>query len=453
MKPDFTQLIDEANRHSGLAEIPQNQLQSEYLKGLIKPEIRPQASFGFMPTTPGTPEHFRQVQHDLTQLQNMQVSSQYSSDLASESLGEFADRALALFAVLDANRNGKISKRELGSAVSTFDLRGKDAQTLAALYTNIAEPGKINFKAWKLGEADGISRLDLLELQYKLLNDGVIHEDLKEGLSNAIQSVSQSQQVASRRLFSDAKNPVASITPLAIRQGTVKDCYFEASLSSLAAANPAATKNMIQPLKNGDYKVTFPGDPSHPVFVSQPTEAEAGLYNRGTPFGTWAGVMEKAYGEYIRPRTRDGANAVTAQESLNDGSEKSAIKLLTGHDARTYPSQRNLHLLLSQRKVDSKTLANTITDALSEGRLVAAATTSRDATTFNGYSTDHAHAILAFDRTAGDGGTLLIYNPDGAPSTLSFNKFMQTFADVTTESRQSLIGPCNFDKVKVNCAG
>ena len=57
------------------------------------------------------------------------------------------------------------------------------------------------------------------------------------------------------------------------------------------------------------------------------------------------------------------------------------------------------------------------------------------------------------DSTGTDGGTLLIYNPVGKLTTLSLNKFMHTFSDISVSSKRPLLGPCQFDKIDVTCAG
>src|SRR5579883_1061530 len=61
------------------------------------------------------------------------------------------------------------------------------------------------------------------------------------------------------------------ISPNGVEQGGAGDCFFEASLSSLAstAQGQEAIKNMVTTNNDGTYTVKFPGDPNHPVTVTQ----------------------------------------------------------------------------------------------------------------------------------------------------------------------------------------
>ncbi|MBI4532836.1 MAG: hypothetical protein HY711_02725, partial [Candidatus Melainabacteria bacterium] len=98
------------------------------------------------------------------------------------------------------------------------------------------------------------------------------------------------------------------IQPTAIIQGKGEDCFFLSSLASMAGttAGKQVIQNMIK--DNGEsggihtYTVTFPGDPTHPITVPAPTDAEMSIYSRATNYGIWANVMEKAYGQYKKSR-------------------------------------------------------------------------------------------------------------------------------------------------------
>lgn len=64
-----------------------------------------------------------------------------------------------------------------------------------------------------------------------------------------------------------------SITPDAIDQRTVGDCWFLSSVGAMASTpeGKESIKNMIEDNGDGTYTVTFPDDP---VTVDEPTQAE-----------------------------------------------------------------------------------------------------------------------------------------------------------------------------------
>ncbi len=112
-------------------------------------------------------------------------------------------------------------------------------------------------------------------------------------------------------------DPLAAITPGAVHQGQLGDCYFLASVASMADANPEAVKDMIHDNGNGTYTVTFPGDPSHPVTVDTPTEQELNSYAHDDgKNGMWVNVMEKAHRQYSGRETEDDGDKANAGVEL-----------------------------------------------------------------------------------------------------------------------------------------
>ncbi|MCG3084569.1 hypothetical protein, partial [Anoxybacillus sp. LAT27] len=90
--------------------------------------------------------------------------------------------------------------------------------------------------------------------------------------------------------------------------------------------------NMIKDNADGSFTVTFPGAPDEPVTVTAPTEAELGLFNAGGSYGTWASVLEKAYGKF-RDNQNWFSNSVPQEAANSAGRAEPVIKLLTGKDA------------------------------------------------------------------------------------------------------------------------
>src|SRR4029453_6235089 len=82
--------------------------------------------------------------------------------------------------------------------------------------------------------------------------------------------------------------------------GDIKGRPFLKARAALAdtPAGKQSIKDMIHVNDDGTYTVTFPGAPDQPVTVAAPTDAELARYAGGSDCGTWAAVLEKAYGKY-----------------------------------------------------------------------------------------------------------------------------------------------------------
>jgi Calpain family cysteine protease len=134
----------------------------------------------------------------------------------------------------------------------------------------------------------------------------------------------------------DLYNPKEAnpINPDAVQQGKVGDCYFLASVAAVAKTNPDAIKQMIKENADGTYTVTFPGDAAHhQLIVTKPTEAEQDLYNGGSKYGTWASVLEKAYGELGKIHEGLGDDIAPSRGIRDGGWSAQPLYLLTGHVA------------------------------------------------------------------------------------------------------------------------
>lgn len=137
------------------------------------------------------------------------------------------------------------------------------------------------------------------------------------------------------KLWKDESNPLTSITPEAVLQGSIGTCAFLAALASLAAVAPDKVKDMIEDNRDGSYTVTFPGAPNEPIKVTKPTESEAMLYAQRSSSGYWVQVAEKAYGQYrvahntVNPRARDIGSAIPSEGGDGGAPLDEALKLLS----------------------------------------------------------------------------------------------------------------------------
>jgi hypothetical protein len=177
-----------------------------------------------------------------------------------------------------------------------------------------------------------------------------------------------------------------------IRQGAVGDCYFMASLASLAQTDPAALRQMIAPMGDGTYAVRFYSngqanyvrvDASLPAFGSTPA------YARLTPDGElWVALAEKAYAQF-----RYGDNSY---DSLSGGWMEPVYYAVTG--AAT-----------GSMYTTATGIADTMAGYLSAGHALTAASRSNPSGPAVG---NHAYMIKAVE-TVGGQSYVTVYNPWG----------------------------------------
>jgi hypothetical protein len=109
-----------------------------------------------------------------------------------------------------------------------------------------------------------------------------------------LEKVWRTTMEAKRSLYADLNQPSASIRLEAIKQGQVGDCLFLAALGSLIAVRPQSILKLINQNENGTFTVIFPGAADIPIVVAAPTSTELALYAKGSAFGMWAPLLEKA---------------------------------------------------------------------------------------------------------------------------------------------------------------
>jgi hypothetical protein len=176
-----------------------------------------------------------------------------------------------------------------------------------------------------------------------------------------------------------------------IRQGAVGDCYFMASLASLADQDPGVIRQMVAPMGDGTYAVRFyRGGQSVYVRVDAQLPAYYGgpAYARLSPTGElWAALAEKAYAEF-----RTGANSY---DSLNGGWMGTVYQEVTG--VSTYDTWV------------TSSVAQFISDQLTAGHAMSAGTSGSAASPF---AAGHAYMIKSIETTA-DGTYVTVFNPWG----------------------------------------
>jgi Calpain family cysteine protease len=196
-----------------------------------------------------------------------------------------------------------------------------------------------------------------------------------------------------------------AINPADVEQGRLGDCYFLASLQSLAQKNPDAIRKMIHDNGQGadgkhTYTVTFPGAKNQPITVGQPNvyEDSVAAQNDG---GLWTNVLELAH------------RKITGKDMHDDGGTAiDGLQLLTGKDA--------FKVRLAQTNGDgSNDGLSAVLASTNDNQVLATADTSRNSivTDVSGNKVDiespHEYDIVNYDQK---NGLVTVSNPQGLNS-------------------------------------
>ena len=303
------------------------------------------------------------------------------------------------FTALDTDSDGELSKAEIDKAVLNRDLDPALAEAEAVLKGYYADICGL-YGEPLLEATENMSGQDVDELGVYLtppspLRPADSQEDLAgDGFSAAVQvridtgggaavqaDTSDDQRTKEQKLvasahlmmrrtraiqnhghyqlYANAEDPIASITPEAIRQGRTGNCYFLAAVSALSACAPKTVIKMIAENSDGSYTVTFHGLPDEPICIDPPTVVELAVYARPTRNGIWPAVLEKAYGTYLRS-TDFAPDAVAADNFHHNEPMSEVFRMLTGQTGKFY--------FLSTVSHDQ--LAQTLTSAFIDKRLI-----------------------------------------------------------------------------------
>lgn len=229
------------------------------------------------------------------------------------------------FNSIDTNDDGIINAAELRKAYDSNPSSAPELTFATKLFYSR------ELEALKADQAfSGLTRSDLRALN-AVMDDTAM--DAVKVMSEAIKRVADAQNdLKSTSLYANADNPLESIKPSAINQGYVGNCYFESVVAGFAERRPELIRDMIEETGNGVYIVTFAGEPDNPIYVTMPSDANLGLFNKGTEHGLWANVLENAFGQYraqiFETLDKEEARALGANPA---GSPEDALWLMSGN--------------------------------------------------------------------------------------------------------------------------
>ncbi|MEC5191488.1 hypothetical protein RCH17_001878 [Arthrobacter sp. MP_M7] len=227
------------------------------------------------------------------------------------------------------------------------------------------------------------------------------------------------QQIPNQVLFTldSAGKPDISGNLTNIAQGKVGDCYFLAALLTVAARAPETISNMVHDNGNGTYTVSFhskyDGKPG-PVTVTVNGELpyrrnkplENGVENIGGKNVSWAAIIEKAWAA-ANGNSYKGIEG-TDLSNAQDHDVHNALYAITGKvGVDRNPGGPMSGVSFEQVQQDFTNGLVTLGTSNSKGKLVA----------------NHSYALLGVNSAD---ETVVVGNPEGGQSTLSFATFQST---------------------------
>lgn len=358
------------------------------------------------------------------------IKANSKSEALNSVVGEFKERYAKLKSALDTERNGTVSLAEIDQAMKSQQIRGNDAVLVNAMkdvYQGIST----------LDNKEGISGADMDQLNQ-------IYERAKGKPSNkdwelVLDRVNRSADASKRKIESSPKQLAKSEkawTEEAIAQGVGGDCLFLSFVAGLAASNPEAVKKMIQPSKDGSFKVTFPGMPDNPTIVPPITDSEIGQYASGD-LGYWPIVLQKAWGALNLKASNLDPNNYSAADAASSR-QNAIVRALTGKE------EKLVSVAAKRNQPDGAASISELLDSkLASGSPVVASIGAAD-TCKTDLPLMHAYTVLSFDKQK---ATVTLRNPwgkvepgsrsglardgkDDGVFTMTLSEFMNTFRDL-----------------------
>lgn len=277
---------------------------------------------------------------------------------------DFVSNALSLFDVIDKDRNGSWSLKEMNAAVTNPRFRGPAAAT-------VAEAGSYFAKMAEHSLDGEVSRQDLRNLYS--------NNELLEFIATRGQEMQARRPFEKNRLYTHGVRD--SIKPDSVQQGFTGSCLLLAEMSALASTEHGRRHlaSLITDNLDGTYDVRLN---RHGVIkVVKPTEAELELYAHSRD-GLWPAILEKAVGQAVRRSL--GARQLLPQEALQEGLEPEKFGLLSDGAAAS----------VSLDEVDDSKIAlffKEVADGNMAAGLMTRVTEDSDQ--------HHCHAVIAYDPT------------------------------------------------------
>lgn len=350
---------------------------------------------------------------------------------------EFKQTYLSALTQIDSNRDNRLSKTELKNAIVDPSVKGAVARFAAVAHACFDDLSSL---AWKCpSDMSSIEKEDIdVYTDYseqKADNYSQLLGTLNR-TKDKVESIYQRWVVTDERnrhrnLYSRLGSPQESIKPEFVKQGLLLDCYFHASLASVANARPDIIEKMIHDNNDGTYTVTFAGAPNQPWQVPSPTESKKMLYSSITDAGLWPLVVEEAFGKQLQKEYSDMGLGPLVNEMLPyqltnfPGQSEPVLDKITGqkHETMIVPTSSDSALSAALEAACEQRIPMTCGTRLVDIR-------PRP----QGLDKLHAYSILSYDSNR---HLVTLRNPHGVDEEtyqgtfqMTLKQFKDTFTDV-----------------------
>ena len=259
------------------------------------------------------------------------------------------------FKAWDADGDGELSKTEIDTLVRDPNVKGDDAAAVSALKL-ITRSGKTKLPDLTMAYFDEYNAKTIGNLKAETGGDVIDQLTTTEGGgrdASGTQTGPATRPAAAPahwdRYFVAGKKRLTAAgssqwTPSSfklesMKQGALGDCFFVASLGSIAKHRPEQLQQLVAQEPDGSYKASFPGGKSFDF----PRLTDSQIAISGTSGdGAFLAVFEQAFGKYRaqlrgKPLDTDGTDIL-----YTGGDSANTLQQLTGHQTHRITFGRDL---------------------------------------------------------------------------------------------------------------
>ena len=259
------------------------------------------------------------------------------------------------FQTWDADRNGELSKAEIDALFRDPKITGDDAAAVSALKL-ITRSSKIKLPALTVGYFNDYNAKVIGTIRAETSGDVVDQTTTTEGggrdasgsqagpTTKPIDSPARWDRyfVAGKKRLSQAGGrqwASSSFQLESMKQGALGDCFFVASLGSIAKRRPEQLHKLVVQQTDGSYKASFPDGKT----FSFPKLTDSQIAISGTSGeGAFLAVFEQAFGKYRaqlrgKPLDTDGTDVL-----YTGGDSSNTLQQLTGRQTQRISFGKNL---------------------------------------------------------------------------------------------------------------
>ncbi len=241
--------------------------------------------------------------------------------------------------LLDTNNDKALDFAELKASLRRKDLGATDAAFIASLVMTFDH---VDAQTKMDGKVTNNDATALITATFNPIRRAEIAE-----INKAFARTFMRMKDKNDNLWGDFKDPKDAIKCDAVGQGAIGDCWLMGSIAALADTAPELIQRMIKDNSNGTYTVTFPGQADTPYTVEAPTNLEMALFARGSKYGTWVPILEKAAAKAFEATKFYNKTDIDVS-ILHGGTAEEAFVLLTGLTPVSLEAKAaNMHSVLS----------------------------------------------------------------------------------------------------------